>query len=134
MGSKRSTHAMRLRPPSGRPVAGRKPQTPNRRCSRKAGDQATCACLVLAQAADMLASEPSSPEDQENQGWQSFHNGPYQILAVCWQRRAVAQRLGASAASGHLHIPMTRLCYDMQPAEGMSFLVDMPEKTSCTLA
>src|SRR5215472_7759418 len=36
----------------------------------------------------------------------------YQILAVCWQRRAGPQRLSASAAHGYLRVRMAGLCYD----------------------
>jgi hypothetical protein len=44
----------------------------------------------------------------------ALHNRRYQILAVCWQRRAVAQRLGANAANGYLRVRMAGLCYDTQ--------------------
>src|SRR5262245_30637104 len=58
----------------------------------------------------------------------------YQILAVCWQRRPVAQRLGVSAAHGYLRVRMAGLCYDTSSVKARPFLVDMPDTTLCAVS
>ena len=65
---------------------------------------------------------------------ESFHKPAYQILAVCWPRRAVAQRLGASAAHGYLRVRMAGLCYDTPSVKARPFLVDIPDKTLCAVS
>ena len=50
------------------------------------------------------------------------------------QRQGVAQRPGASAARGYLHIPMAGLCYDTQHVEAMPFPVAMPDTLPCALS
>jgi hypothetical protein len=64
----------------------------------------------------------------------ALQKAAYQILAVCWQRRAVAQRLGASAAHGYLRVRMAGLCYDTSSVKARPFLVDMPDKTLCAVS
>jgi hypothetical protein len=50
------------------------------------------------------------------------------------QRRAVAQRLGASAANGQLRVRMVGLCYDTQHVEAIPFPVAMRDKTLWALS
>ena len=76
--NKLCTHAMRLRPPSGRPVAARGARTRNRRCcnknsacnvaGQKSAQQPNMTHLVLSDAADLLAGATRSPQVQQNQG------------------------------------------------------------------
>jgi hypothetical protein len=63
----------------------------------------------------------------------ALHNGRYP-KSRRRQRRAVAQRLGASAANGQLRVCMAGLCYDTQHVEAMRFPVAMPDKTPWALS